>query len=64
VEKLLQAGMESMLVWVLAENPACRFYEALGGQYVKTIKEEIDSKMLDLIGYGWLDIKALLPRTS
>ena len=64
VEKLLEAGMASMLVWVLAENPACRFYEALGGQYVKTAKEEIGGKLLDLIGYGWSDIKTLLPRAS
>jgi ribosomal protein S18 acetylase RimI-like enzyme len=64
VEKLLQAGMESMLVWVLAENPACRFYEALGGQPLKTVQEEIGGKLLDLIGYGWSDIKTLLPEPS
>ena len=64
VEKLLQAGLESMLVWVLAENPACRFYESLGGQPVKTDQEEIGGKLLKLISYGWKDIRTLLPRNS
>ena len=33
---LLEAGMSSLLLWVLAENrSARRFYEALGGRYVR-----------------------------
>jgi len=35
MERLLQAGMNPMLLWVLADNPARHFYEALGGQQVK-----------------------------
>src|SRR2546423_11087167 len=36
VEKLVQMGFDSMLLWVFADNPARRFYEAMGGQLVKT----------------------------
>ena len=33
-ERLSQIEIHSMLVWVLADNPACRFYEKLGGKKV------------------------------
>ncbi len=32
VRTLVERGMRSMAIWVLAENPACGFYEALGGR--------------------------------
>jgi len=60
VKRLVQVGMNSMLLWVFAANPACRFYEALGGQQVKTKQIEIDGVTLDEIAYGWTDIKVLL----
>jgi GNAT superfamily N-acetyltransferase len=34
VNWLLQSGLSSMLVWVLADNPSRAFYGALGGRYV------------------------------
>ncbi len=40
-EQLLQAGMRSMLLWVFAQNPSRGFYEALGGQYIKSAQFEI-----------------------
>src|ERR1051326_3096978 len=36
VEALVQAGIRSMLLWVFAANPARCFFEALGGQYLRT----------------------------
>jgi GNAT superfamily N-acetyltransferase len=56
-ERLAQAGMASMLVWVLAENPACRFYEALGGKLVGTKPREIGGKVLEVVAYGWPDLQ-------
>src|SRR5713226_8784517 len=32
---LADRQISSMMLWVLASNPACRFYEALGGQVIK-----------------------------
>ena len=31
---LAKRGFHALLTWVLADNPACGFYEALGGHYV------------------------------
>lgn len=59
--RLMQEGMQSLLLWVLADNPACKFYEALGGQRVKTSQIEIGGSMLDEVAYGWKDIHVLLP---
>ncbi len=59
VQRLLEAGFTSMLVWVLADNPACAFYEALGGQPVREKQETIGDVTLTEIGYGWTDIRGL-----
>jgi ribosomal protein S18 acetylase RimI-like enzyme len=55
VEKLREAGMNSMLLWVLADNPSCRFYEALGGKRVKSKFETIGGATLEEVAYGWID---------
>lgn len=59
-EKLSHSGLESMLVWVLADNPACQFYQALGGQKIKQKQVEFDGVKLIEIAYGWIDIKVLM----
>lgn len=53
VRRLIEAGVSSLLLWVLAENPSRRFYEALGGQpvYEKTVT--IGGAPLIEVGYGW-----------
>ncbi|HZR38997.1 MAG TPA: GNAT family N-acetyltransferase [Ktedonobacteraceae bacterium] len=60
VEKLIEAGFSTMLVWVLVTNSARHFYEALGGQLVKMKKDERDGYTLDEAAYGWLDIHTIL----
>lgn len=60
VEKLLQMGMNSMILWVFATNPARHFYEALGGQLVKASQFEISGAIIDEVAYGWLDIRTIL----
>ncbi|MDJ0690116.1 MAG: GNAT family N-acetyltransferase [Xenococcaceae cyanobacterium MO_188.B32] len=59
-EKLSQSGLESMLVWVLADNPACQFYQALGGRTVKQKQIEFEGVKLNEIAYGWIDTKVLM----
>ena len=58
-QRLGQMEIHSMLVWVLADNPACRFYETLGGK--KVHKKEIERGGIKLIefAYGWTDISNL-----
>ena len=59
VERLLTLELTSMLIWVLTENPARRFYEALGGELVRTGSYEIKGVELKQVAYGWLDITHL-----
>ena len=57
VSRLLELDLRSMLVWVLADNaPARRFYEALGGRYVREQPITIGGASLVEIAYGWKDI--------
>lgn len=59
VEKLIQAGYSTMLVWVLTTNPAARFYEALGGQHLRTKPLVIGGAELEETAYGWQDIRLI-----
>ena len=56
---LLQQGIESMLVWVLADNPSRRFYERLGGEPVAEQNISIGGAELKEVAYGWRDIYVL-----
>lgn len=58
--RLLEAGTGSMLVWVLAENSlARRFYESLGGEFVRQQEITIGGATLVEVAYGWADIRDL-----
>ena len=59
VEKLWQIDIHSMLVWVLEDNPACKFYEALGGQIVQSKNIEMRGSTLIELAYGWTDTSLL-----
>lgn len=61
-ERLVQLDINSMLVWVLVDNPACQFYAALGGKTVYEKELTIGGKPLMEVAYGWVDIRNL--RTS
>ena len=56
---LLELGMSNMLLWVLSTNPARRFYEKLGGIYLKDKSVEIGGATLRESAYGWTDIRSL-----
>ena len=55
VERLAQLDMNSILVWVLADNPACQFYAALGGKLVYEKEIMVGEKPLIEVAYGWMD---------
>lgn len=61
-ERLGRLGINSMLVWVLVDNPACQFYAALGGKIVHEKELTIGGKPLIEVAYGWVDTGNL--RTS
>jgi ribosomal protein S18 acetylase RimI-like enzyme len=51
---LEEMEMPDMIVWVLRDNgPARRFYERLGGVYVRAQPITIGSKTLEEVSYGW-----------
>ncbi|WP_281863413.1 GNAT family N-acetyltransferase [Planomicrobium okeanokoites] len=59
VEHLEESGHNSMLVWVLEENPSRGFYEKMGGKKVDRKTLTISGKVLNEIAYGWEDIDLL-----
>ncbi len=46
-------GLQSVLIWVLASNPACGFFEALGAKPVRDRVIDIDGREHKEIGFGW-----------
>lgn len=57
---LADAGMDSMVVWVLAANQqARRFYEALGGEYCQEREVEMAGTGLTEVAYAWSDLTHL-----
>lgn len=67
-EILRERGFTSALIWVLAENPARFFYQAMGGQWVAVREERLWGATLREVAYGWPDLKQALapshPRES
>ncbi len=59
VASFIGRGIRSMLAWVLADNPACRFYEAMGGSRIEVKRVTIGGAELDEIAYGWTDITTI-----
>jgi ribosomal protein S18 acetylase RimI-like enzyme len=62
VMRMLQDGLPSMLVWVLADNPSRKFYEKLGGEFIKSQSIEIGDQRLEEVAYGWIDLRSLLSK--
>lgn len=61
----LQArGMESLLVWVLAGNPAQHFYQALGGREHRRKATERGAVPVEEIAYHWPDLAPLTGLTA
>ncbi len=54
VDALRALRLDDMIVWVLRDNPpARRFYERLGGTYVREQPIEIGAALLREVSYGW-----------
>jgi GNAT superfamily N-acetyltransferase len=62
VQRLLQCGLSSMLVWVLAANPRRAFYATLGGQQIYEQEITIGAAPLLEVTYGWPDLRDLVQR--
>lgn len=59
-QSLIKQGMDSMILWVLAENcPARSFYQALDGQYVRERTINIGGVAQPEVSYGWANLSIL-----
>jgi ribosomal protein S18 acetylase RimI-like enzyme len=52
-------NLQTMLVWVMAENPYRKFNESLGGKPAREKTVEVGGKTITDVGYGWEAIDRL-----
>lgn len=61
VQHLIQTlSAETLLIWVIAENPYRGFYESLGGKMVREKTQVIGGKMILEVGYGWQELSKII----
>ena len=60
VKRLLEHNIDSMIVWVLKDNPNWKFYEVLGGKYLGQGILLKDGTNYIKLAYGWDDIRQIL----
>lgn len=57
---LAARAMHSLIVWALKGNPACQFYAAQGGQFVREATFTMGGAELWEVAYGWADTEILV----
>jgi ribosomal protein S18 acetylase RimI-like enzyme len=58
VKDLKSRRFDSMIVWVLADNPSRGFYERLGGEHVQTRNTTVGGKQFQEHGFGWKNLES------
>jgi len=58
-EALAAEGFKGMIVWVLEQNPAVRFYEKSGASLVSAKQIEIGGVLLQEVALAWPDLAKL-----
>jgi ribosomal protein S18 acetylase RimI-like enzyme len=59
VQSFLASDWQSVLVWVLAENPSRKFYDTLGAKQTRTQQIEIGGNLYEAEAYGWENISVI-----
>jgi ribosomal protein S18 acetylase RimI-like enzyme len=62
--RMVRDGYRSMVIWALRENPACGFYERMGGVRVGEQGIEIGGVTLPEVAFGWEDLRVLCGAAS
>ncbi len=62
--RLLALDLPSALIWVLADNPARFFYQAMGGALVAVRTQRLWGIEWPESGYGWPDLKQTVAPTG
>jgi ribosomal protein S18 acetylase RimI-like enzyme len=63
-DSLVVRGMNSAVVWVLAENPSRFFYETMGGRRVAERSTTHWNTLLRETAYGWNDVTRVRSRSD
>ena len=62
MRELCERGFSSMLLWVLKDNlPARKFYEEVGGAYLREKPIAIGNQSLIEVAYGWKNLLSRVP---
>jgi ribosomal protein S18 acetylase RimI-like enzyme len=56
---LIDGGLDSAFLWVLADNPSRFFYEAMGGRRIGERDERLWGAVVHEVAYGWRDLSSL-----
>lgn len=59
-ERLRGQGCDSVIIWVLRDNPARFFYQRLGGREVQHKTFTVGGKRIAAAGYAWRDLPRYL----
>jgi ribosomal protein S18 acetylase RimI-like enzyme len=62
--RLVAAGRNSAILWVLRDNPSRFFYERLGGRQVSRRTLMVGGTAIEALAYGWPDLPAFLAAAS
>lgn len=57
--RMVGHGFRSLVIWALRKNPACGFYQRMGGVQVAEQTIEIGGKVLPEVAFGWPDLRVL-----
>ena len=60
IRELSKRKISSLLIWVLEHNPARKFYEAMGGKFLRHKQIIIGGLRLSEVAYGWKNTHELL----
>jgi ribosomal protein S18 acetylase RimI-like enzyme len=58
--RLRGCRVSSVVVWVLADNPARFFYERVGGKLAARRVIQVGGRDVEALGYGWPDLDAAI----
>ncbi|MGR9050953.1 N-acetyltransferase family protein [Halobacillus faecis] len=61
---MLEAGYQSLLVWVLTNNPSSQFYIKYGADPVEAERVTIGQGTYEETAYGWSELKSLTDRLA
>ena len=63
-QAFVKAGLWSLVIWALRDNPSRGFYDALGGELLAEKLVRVGGENFVEMAYGWRDVRVLAKRES